>query len=343
MNPFTHFAIGPQLREFALRGLAGDYPFMICSLPGSGSWLCFAPDGVATPEGVCRGDFASVVISGFDGGEWPLDAPAAEPLPELYPTTPRQIHAQTVRRVAARLGRDGGKTVISRVISGTAADPLGAIGRYFATFPATFRFLYSSPAAGVWFGASPELLLDNNTCSGVARTMALAGTRPSTSETVEWDHKNIHEHELVVDFIMSTLASCGMNPRRGESGSRGFGAIEHRFTPIEADAALDPLAAIRALSPTPALAGFPRPTALDEISRSEPYRRLCYGGYISLEPEPGHRVAYVNLRSARLKRSAQTWGYNIYVGGGITADSDPDAEWTETEMKSECLARCLES
>ena len=31
----------------------------------------------------------------------------------------------------------------------------------------------------------------------------------------------------------------------------------------------------------------------------------------------------------------------LYVGGGVTAESDPDAEWRETELKAETLLAVL--
>ena len=34
-------------------------------------------------------------------------------------------------------------------------------------------------------------------------------------------------------------------------------------------------------------------------------------------------------------------GYHLYVGGGITADSDLEAEWEETELKAETLGSLI--
>jgi isochorismate synthase len=45
----------------------------------------------------------------------------------------------------------------------------------------------------------------------------------------------------------------------------------------------------------------------------------------------------VNLRCARLYKNA----VHIFVGGGITAQSNPAKEWTETELKSEDILKNL--
>ena len=47
---------------------------------------------------------------------------------------------------------------------------------------------------------------------------------------------------------------------------------------------------------------------------------------------------YVNLRSAQVFEN-EIW---MYVGGGITAESQPENEWLETELKSGTIGNALE-
>ncbi|MEE0977976.1 MAG: chorismate-binding protein, partial [Muribaculaceae bacterium] len=88
------------------------------------------------------------------------------------------------------------------------------------------------------------------------------------------------------------------------------------------------------LSPTPALSGFPVATAIDEISLIEDHNRECYGGYVGYVT-PSALKCYVNLRSVKLCDS----GYCIFAGGGVTAQSNPEDEWNETENKTMVLRK----
>ena len=108
-----------------------------------------------------------------------------------------------------------------------------------------------------------------------------------------------------------------------------FGNIEHlchRITSTFNN--LSFLEILSKLSPTPALAGYPIRTALEDIRRYERHPRYCYGGYIALKNESGFR-AYVNFRGAHFDKET----YCIYSGGGITAESNAHAEWDEAESK----------
>jgi isochorismate synthase len=54
-----------------------------------------------------------------------------------------------------------------------------------------------------------------------------------------------------------------------------------------------------------------------------------------MNPEQTH--CYVNLRCAQIIDGM----LHAYAGAGITADSDPEAEWIETENKSNTLFSLL--
>lgn len=325
------------------RLLNGEVAFMAVAEPGSNNITLFT-EGEITEGVFTAGDAPSVVISLFDGRTAGLDRQTSRAFDadRMYPSTSRADHAAAVAAISSRLAAEGeGKTVLSRVISGiTSVDPLEAAGRYLAEFPATWRFIYYTPATGLWFGASPELLFENDSREGRSHTMALAGTRPLGTPG-PWDDKNIEEHELVVRFIVDALRQCALRPSVGKRSTVAFGSVEHLMTPVEAAEAFDPLMAIAMLSPTPALAGYPRPTALAEIRSLESHRRGCYGGCVVYDTADGRTVAFVNLRSVHFHGNGNSGEFNIFVGGGITSKSCPDDEWRETELKSETLLRIL--
>ena len=115
---------------------------------------------------------------------------------------------------------------------------------------------------------------------------------------------------------------------------------------------------IKALHPTPAVCGLPKKTAHDFILCNEGYSRNYYTGFlgeINLKIEKKratsrrnienlaygtikkHTHLFVNLRCMEI--DAQ--GAQLYVGGGVTSSSDPEAEWEETVHKLSTVARVL--
>ena len=86
------------------------------------------------------------------------------------------------------------------------------------------------------------------------------------------------------------------------------------------------------LHPTPAIAGLPPQKAINWIHENEPHNRELYCGYLGLIDDNNSEI-FVNLRCAKIFQNK----LNIYVGGGITAESSPDDEFHETEIKAETL------
>ncbi|MDE6286168.1 MAG: chorismate-binding protein, partial [Muribaculaceae bacterium] len=143
--------------------------------------------------------------------------------------------------------------------------------------------------------------------------------------------KNIEEQSLVTQFICHSMQECGLKPVIGETHTLRYGAIEHICTDISARSrAVDVHSLLDALSPTPAVAGYPRAVALAEIEEFEDAPRRCYSGYVMVVEASGRSRAYVNLRCAQLSPD----GWCVYAGGGITPRSNPAEEWQELEAKS---------
>jgi isochorismate synthase len=90
------------------------------------------------------------------------------------------------------------------------------------------------------------------------------------------------------------------------------------------------------LHPTPAVCGLPKKDAFDFIIENETHDRGFYAGYIGIETQSSNEY-FVNLRCARFFSDR----INLFVGGGITADSRPENEWTETELKSGTIMKAL--
>ena len=200
--------------------------------------------------------------------------------------------------------------------------------RLVKNYPKQFVFIFNSQATGAWIGATPEKFLkckDNK-----VETMALAGTQP-LGTAAPWSQKDVTEQAIVRDYILKNLQNCGIQNITQRTYTKPAGSIEHICTEfsgeLETSTNIDAL--LKALHPTPAICGMPKDAAYKHIIATETHQRTFYGGYIGPYNNSLDFDLYVNLRSLTFDNQ----GYLIFAGGGIIADSDPLAEWEETERK----------
>ncbi|WP_347218519.1 chorismate-binding protein [Chryseobacterium sp.] len=201
------------------------------------------------------------------------------------------------------------------------------------TYPNAFRYLFND-GENAWMGAFSEVLGKFNKTTHEFETMALAGTLP-TSE--EWTEKEIEEQKPVTSYILNILKNYSDNILQSETYDHVSGNIKHLRTDFKTTIkpnALDSL--IQDLHPTPAVCGIPNDFCNENIMKYEKFPREFYAGYIKVETEDSI-LYFVNLRCARLYKDS----VHVFVGGGITAQSNPEKEWTETELKSEAILKNL--
>jgi len=205
--------------------------------------------------------------------------------------------------------------------------------------PGSCRFLWHPPnsqESNAVVGASPERLLELRSgrlrCDGLAGTAAVGG---EGAEQLLRSNKNRHEHELVVNAIVRSLQSRGLNPRRRTSPRLArHGNLMHLHTLIQTHAhghrVLD---LAEALHPTPAVAGLPRREALAWLRSLEGFPRGYYGaplGWIDLCRDADLRVA---IRCGQLQGQHLT----LTAGAGIVMGSSPGREQKEVELKLSVL------
>ena len=88
------------------------------------------------------------------------------------------------------------------------------------------------------------------------------------------------------------------------------------------------------------MTGAPKPRVLQAIEDLEPVRRGIYCGalgWIDTERDAGDLS--VAIRTFTVAGTGSGGETTLGVGAGIVADSDPDAEWAETELKAARLLR----
>lgn len=232
------------------------------------------------------------------------------------------------------------KVVLSRVVEvKNHASPLKLLQRILSTYKNAFCYLWYHPKVGMWLGATPEILLQSQ--DTVFTTMSLAGTmKHEESNKPLWGNKELNEQVLVTDYILNALEGKVSDIEKSDTETVRAGELLHLRTKITGhlkEGALHDM--VKALHPTPAICGFPKQTALNFILNNEGYSREFYGGFLgelNLETEKSATL-YVNLRCMQQVGDEM----KIYVGGGVTKDSDPEKEWQETVNKSGTMLRVL--
>lgn len=203
------------------------------------------------------------------------------------------------------------------------------------TYPNAFRYIFNN-GEEAWMGAFSEVLGKFNKMTHEFETMSLAGTLPVSEE---WSDKEIEEQKPVSSYIRNILARYVTLNEVEESKTHDHisGNIKHLRTDFKAKIQPEDLdSLIQELHPTPAVCGIPKDFCKENIQKIEKLPREFYAGYIKIETEESIQF-FVNLRCAKLYQDS----VHLFVGGGITAQSNPEKEWIETELKSEAVLKNL--
>lgn len=253
------------------------------------------------------------------------------------------------------------KVVLSRSVEvHCTASPMALFKQLLERYSNAFCYLWYHPKVGLWLGATPEILLKSE--NRQLTTMSLAGTQKyKTQVPVSWGDKELDEQQLVTSYITDALSD--KVTRLSVSGRETIraGNLLHLRTKLTATYEKGKLGEIvKALHPTPAVCGMPMAQSKSFILGNEGYDRSFYTGYLGelnkrIERPPSGRsknqenkaftrqlertTLFVNLRCMQLKGSKA----RVYVGGGVTKDSDPYLEWQETVDKTHTMMQVIGS
>lgn len=275
-----------------------------------------------------------------------------------YPSTTedKEEHIQLVKKAISKIENTNfKKVVVSRKIElNCIKDPFLLFSSLLQKYVSAFCYLWYHPKVGMWLGATPEILLklENKRLT----TMSLAGTKPyEKDKKVTWGTKELDEQNLVTEYITNALENKVDRLLYSKVESIRAGNLWHLRTKLTADIKNESLKSIiQVLHPTPAICGMPKQETKSFILEEENYDREYYTGYLgelnftqenlrtTRRKNTENNVykaikkvseLYVNLRCMQLKDAKAI----LYVGGGITKDSDPEKEWKETVNKSKTM------
>jgi isochorismate synthase len=185
-------------------------------------------------------------------------------------------------------------------------------------------------------GATPEQLTKIN--NHTFETVSLAGTQV-VSENVIWQEKEVEEHQLVTDYIKKSTENLVENIQISKAYTQKAGNVIHLKSDISGKlkAAISENDLINALHPTSAVCGMPLHIARNFILENEKYNRKYYSGFLGEFRMQEQTNLFVNLRCCEIENDLIT----IYVGCGITKDSQTEKEFIETENKAKTILSVL--
>ncbi len=235
-----------------------------------------------------------------------------------------------------------------RLSAQMARTPWSLYRRLTAANPAPFAAYFETPDCAV-VSCSPERFLQVR--SGEVETRPIKGTRPRgatpeedarLAEELRNSTKDRAENVMIVDLERNDLG------RVCDYGSvhvpelfalESYATVHHLVSTVRGrlhtgKTALD---CLRASFPGGSITGAPKVRSMEIIEELEPTRRGIYTGAIGYLCFSGDMDVNIVIRTLVVKDGTAYF----QVGGGIVADSDPEAEYQETLDKARALARGL--
>lgn len=224
------------------------------------------------------------------------------------------------------------------------------------TNPSPYMYLFRFPgpdgdAEGGFdvVGSSPESLV--KVVDGRAVLHPIAGTRwrgdseeedAALSAELLADPKERAEHLMLVDLGRNDLGRvCApgsvevvefMNVER-------YSHVMHLVSTVvgQVDAGRTAFDVLTSCFPAGTLSGAPKPRAMRIIEELEPTRRGLYGGCVGYLDFAGDSDTAIAIRTALLRDGTAY----VQAGGGVVADSSPEAEDQESRNKAAAVLRAV--
>jgi anthranilate synthase component 1 len=243
-------------------------------------------------------------------------------------------------------------------------DPLGFYDALRAINPSPYMYLLAYDDLTI-VGASPETLVS----VGGRRVVSnpIAGTCPRGSSPVEdrrlagemlADGKERAEHTMLVDLARNDVrrvAEAGSVRVREFMNVLKYSHVQHIESTVTGTlgADCDAFDAVRAAFPAGTLSGAPKIRAMEIIDDLESTPRGPYGGglgYVSWQGDADFAIVIRTGTVEDLDGASEAGGpaadapqrITVRAGAGIVADSDPAAEYEETEKKMDGVLTALE-
>ncbi len=199
--------------------------------------------------------------------------------------------------------------------------------------------------------ASPERFLLKNGNTLVSQP--IKGTRPRGSnvnddqvlkDELKNSDKEKAENLMIVDLVrndLNKISKAGSVHVESLFDIQSFKTVHQMVSVVKSSIGdgISAVEAVRSCFPMGSMTGTPKISALQIIDVLEQYRRGIYSGAIGYFTPDDDFDFNVVIRTAIITKGLLTYS----IGGAITADSDPEAEWDETWVKSKAVMEVIHS
>src|ERR1700682_6509392 len=261
-------------------------------------------------------------------------------------TTPAEFERMVLAAKEYIMAGDVFQVVLSQRFE--APFPLPPFSLYRAlrrTNPAPYLYYLDFGGFAV-AGSSPEILVTAR--NGKVTVRPLAGTRPRGATPTEdealaaellADPKERAEHLMLLDLgrnDVGRVAAVGEVKVTDSFFIERYSHVMHLVSNVEGNIrdGLDAIDALAAGLPAGTLSGAPKIRAMQLIDEFEKEKRgAVYAGAVGYFAADGSMDTCIVLRTALVKDGMMY----VQAGGGIVADSVPEAEYQETVNKAKAL------
>ena len=247
------------------------------------------------------------------------------------------------------LAGDCMQVVIGQRISKPFTDsPLALYRALRSLNPSPYMYFYDFGDMQI-VGSSPEILVrqEKRAAEKIVTIRPLAGTRPRGANLEEderlakellADPKEIAEHVMLIDLArndVGRIAKTGSVKVTESMSIEKYSHVQHIVSSVEGEL-LDNMSnmdVLRATFPAGTLSGAPKIRAMEIIDEMEMVKRGVYGGAVGYLSFSGDMDVAIAIRTGVIRDGM----LHSQAGAGVVADSDPTAEWKETEAKARAV------
>ncbi len=344
----TGVAILCGYEAFSPRARAHDGAAEIAALEVD-AVVSFPPSG--PPLAFGRGDALDRAAATLDRAAAPRRVPAVLASGPPATSLGREAYMQAAARVREhiRLGDIYQANLTQRFSAPFTADPFDLYRALARATPAPRSAYVEMPGLAL-ASVSPEWFVDVDG-AGRAETRPIKGTRPRGATPAEdaaaaaelsGSAKDRAELVMIVDVLrndLGRLARLGSVDVPELFALRSYPAVHHLVARVVAELGpgVTPGMLLSAVFPGGSITGAPKERAIEILRDLEPCPRGLYTGSLLWFDDDGSMASSILIRSAVVSGGAVSIG----AGGGVVADSDPEAEWSEANAKARALTRAL--
>ena len=280
------------------------------------------------------------------------NAPAPTPAPDFASPVDGDDYARMVARAKDYIAAgDIFQVVLShRFRAPWAGDPFAFYRSLRRQNPSPYLF-YLNFGGFQLAGSSPEILVRLK--DGGVTIRPLAGTRargatPEADKALEAellaDPKELAEHLMLLDLgrnDVGRVSAPGTVEVTESFVVERYSQVMHIVSNVQgrADPSLDAVDTLLAALPAGTLSGAPKVRAMEIIDELEGEKRgVGYGGGVGYISAGGEADICIVLRTAMFADGEVF----VQAGAGVVADSDPAAEYAETQHKARAPMRAAE-